>query len=91
MNKKELVEAASIMSGVDKKTTMKSINAVLNTISHALKDGDNVRLVGFGTFSVLNRKARTGRNPLTGESIAIEESTQPKFKAGQILKDLLND
>jgi DNA-binding protein HU-beta len=66
------------------------VEGVFNTISTALKDGGEVRLVGFGTFSVSTRKASTGRNPRTGESIQIPETRQPKFKAGKGLKDAVN-
>ena len=91
MNKKELVEAVSVVSGLTKIDATKSVDAIIISISEALKAGDNIRLVGFGTFSVANRKARTGRNPRTGEDIAIKASKQPKFKAGQVLKDLVNE
>ena len=68
----------------------KAVDAVLDSITRALKDGDDVRLVGFGTFSAAQRKAREGRNPRTGETIQIPASIQPKFSAGKGLKDALN-
>src|SRR5215217_6470200 len=68
----------------------RAVEAVFDTISSALKRGDEVRLVGFGTFSCSRRKASTGRNPRTGEPMQIKESTQPKFRAGKGLKDSVN-
>ena len=66
------------------------MEAVFDTISAQLKKGDEVRLVGFGTFSLSRRKASEGRNPRTGEPMSIKASTQPKFKAGKLLKDHVN-
>ena len=66
------------------------MDAVFDSITSSLKSGSEVRLVGFGTFSVANRKASTGRNPRTGEAIQIPASRQPKFKAGKGLKDAVN-
>ena len=91
MNKKQLVKAVSDTSGLSKTDVTKSVDAMIASISKALKAGDNIRLVGFGTFLAPARKARTGRNPLTGESVAIKASKQPKFRAGQILRDFVND
>ena len=67
-----------------------SVETMLEVITSALKRGDEVRLVGFGNFSVTRRKASTGRNPRTGEPMQIKASTQPKFKAGKGLKDSVN-
>ena len=91
MNKKELIEAVSVESGSTKAVAKKSLESVILVISEALKVGDNICLSGFGTFSVAHRKARTGRNPLTGAGIDIKASKQPKFKAGKTLKDLINN
>ena len=90
MNKNELVEAVSNAAGLSKVDTLKAIDAVFSTITSTLKDGGEVRLVGFGTFSVTERKASVGRNPRTGEQIEIKESKQPKFKAGKVLKESVN-
>jgi DNA-binding protein HU-beta len=68
----------------------KAVEGVLDAIMHALQKGDDVRLVGFGTFSVGKRKASQGRNPRTGEPLDIAESRQPKFRAGKVLKDAVN-
>ncbi|MBW8911678.1 MAG: HU family DNA-binding protein, partial [Sphingomonas sp.] len=68
----------------------KAVEAVFDSISGVLKKGDEVRLVGFGTFSVSRRKASTGRNPRTGEPMSIEASSQPKFKPGKGLKEAVN-
>ena len=90
MNKADLVTAVSTSSGVSKADADKTIDAVFEGITNALKGGDDVRLVGFGTFSVAQRAATTGRNPRTGEAIQIAASKQPKFSAGKVLKDALN-
>ena len=90
MNKQELIAAVADNSGLTKGDAVKAVEAVFDTISGALKKGDEVRLVGFGTFSLSKRKASTGRNPRTGEPMTIKASTQPKFKAGKGLKDLVN-
>ena len=87
MNKNDLVAAVSDSAGLTKADAAKAVDAVFDNISSALKGGSEVRLVGFGTFSVVNRKATTGRNPRTGETIQIPASKQPKFKAGKGLKD----
>ena len=87
MNKQELIGTVADASGLGKGDASKAVEAVFDAISGALKKGDEVRLVGFGTFSVSKRKASTGRNPRTGEPMQIKESTQPKFKAGKVLKD----
>ena len=90
MNKQELIGQVADMSGLNKGDAGKAVEAVFDVISASLKRGDEVRLVGFGTFSVSKRKASTGRNPRTGEPMTIAASTQPKFKAGKVLKDSLN-
>ncbi|KQU62255.1 DNA-binding protein HU [Sphingomonas sp. Leaf339] len=90
MNKQELIATVADTSGLARSDAVKAVEAVFDTISTSLKKGDEVRLVGFGTFSVSKRKASTGRNPRTGEPMTIKASTQPKFKAGKILKDSVN-
>jgi DNA-binding protein HU-beta len=87
MNKNDLIAAVSSASGLSKIDTVKAVEGVLQSITSALKAGDEVRLVGFGTFSVAKRQASTGRNPRTGEPMKIKASSQPKFKAGKGLKD----
>lgn len=89
MNKTELVNAVA-ESGLTKADAAKAVEGVFEAITDALKSGDDVRLVGFGTFNVTERKATTGRNPRTGEEIQIAASKQPKFKAGKGLKDAVN-
>ena len=90
MNKVELVAEIAKNTGLTKVDSEKATEALLNTVAAALKKGDEVRLVGFGTFSIASREATTGRNPRTGEEIKIAASKQPKFKAGKVLKDALN-
>lgn len=90
MNKTELINAVAETSGQTKAEAAKATEAVFDAIIDALKSGDDVRLVGFGTFNVAERKASTGRNPRTGEEIQIAASKQPKFKAGKGLKDAVN-
>ena len=90
MNKSELVEAVAKKADITKAAAQEALEAVIESISKALKKGDEVRLVGFGTFSVAKRAASTGRNPRTGEAIKIPASKQPKFKAGKELKDTVN-
>jgi DNA-binding protein HU-beta len=90
MNKQELIAAVADSSGLTKTDANKAVEAVFDTITHALKKGGDVRLVGFGTFSVTKRKASIGRNPRTKEPMQIKASTQPKFKAGKGLKDAVN-
>ena len=90
MNKNDLIAAVAENSGLAKAEAAKSVDAVLDAVSSALAKGDDVRLVGFGTFSVAERKASEGRNPRTGETIQIAASKQPKFKAGKGLKDAVN-
>ena len=90
MNKQELIGSVADTAGLSRGDASKAVEAVFDTISSALKRGDEVRLVGFGTFTVSRRKASTGRNPRTGEPMSIKESSQPKFKAGKGLKDACN-
>jgi DNA-binding protein HU-beta len=90
VNRNELVDAVANESGLRKSDASKAVEAVFNTIEGALKKGDEVRLVGFGTFSVASRAASEGRNPRTGEKIKIAASKQPKFKPGKGLRDSLN-
>jgi DNA-binding protein HU-beta len=90
MNKQDLIGSVADTAGVTKTEAGKIIEAVFDTITATLKKGDEVRLVGFGTFAVTKRKASTGRNPRTGEPMKIKASSQPKFKAGKSLKDAVN-
>jgi DNA-binding protein HU-beta len=91
VNKNDLVAKVAGHSGLSKQDATKAVDSVLDCITDALKDGDEVRLVGFGTFAVTEREATTGRNPRTGESIDIPASKSPKFRPGKQLKDALND
>ena len=90
MNKQDLISTVAESSGLSKNDATKAVKGVFDAITGALKKGDEVRLVGFGTFSVSQRKASTGRNPRTGETMTIKASAQPKFKAGKGLKDSVN-
>jgi DNA-binding protein HU-beta len=90
MNKIELVAAIAESTGLNKADATKAVDAVLDTITATLRSGDEVRLVGFGTFSVSARAASEGRNPRTGEVIKIPASKRPKFSAGKGLKDSVN-
>ena len=90
MNKNDLVTAVAAGTGISKSDGVHAVDAMLSSIASALKDGSEVRLTGFGTFSVAHRKASEGRNPRTGEPIQIPASKLPKFKAGKILKEALN-
>ena len=87
MNKAELINAVAEQAGLSKKDTEAVITAALETITAALKEGDKVQLVGFGSFEVKKRAARTGLNPRTKETIEIPASAVPTFKAGKALKD----
>ncbi|MFL1780992.1 HU family DNA-binding protein [Candidatus Hepatincolaceae symbiont of Richtersius coronifer] len=91
MNKTELIVEVSKHSGLSKTDSEKFLNAFMQSIEMALANDDDVRLVGFGTFSTTKRKAGEGRNPRSGEVIQIAASTLPKFKAGKSLKDSLNN
>ena len=90
MNKNDLIAAVADSSGLTKADAGRAVDALFAGIAGALKGGDEVRIVGFGTFSVAHRAATTGRNPRTGETIQIAASKQPKFKAGAPLKDAVN-
>jgi DNA-binding protein HU-beta len=90
MNKAELIDAVSGQSGLAKTEAARAVDAVFETIATALKSGDSVALLGFGTFVVKARAARAGRNPRTGETIEIAASKVPDFKAGKALKDAVN-
>ena len=90
MNKTELVAAMAEKSGLSKKSAEAALNALTSAVEGALKKGDKVQLVGFGTFEVRERAARTGRNPQTGAQIKIAASKNPAFKAGKALKDAIN-
>ena len=90
MNKSELVEAVAKKTDMTKAAAQEAIEAVIECISKALKKGDEVRLVGFGTFAVSKRSATTGRNPRTGAEIKIPARKQAKFKAGKALQDSVN-
>ncbi len=91
MNKQELVDSVAKKTGLPKTKAQDAVQAIIETIKMSLKKGDEVRLVGFGTFSVAARAATTGRNPRTGEKINIPASKQPKFKAGKELKEAVNN
>ena len=90
MNKSELVDAVASATDASKAQAQASVDAVLDSITGALKAGDKVALTGFGTFEVRNRAARTARNPQTGETIQVKASKAPAFKAGKGLKDAVN-
>ena len=90
MNKSELVDSIAKKSGLSKAQSTEALNAFIATIGEAMKANDTVSLVGFGTFSVKERQARTGRNPQTKEEIQIPASKVPSFKAGKNLKERLN-
>lgn len=90
MKKQELVAAISQEAEISKKDADRALTAAINAITKALADGDKIQLVGFGTFEVRERAARTGKNPRTGEMIDIAASKVPAFKAGKALKDAVN-
>lgn len=90
MNKTELVAAIAEKSDLSKKDAEKFVNAFTETVKETLKKGDKIQLIGFGTFDVSKRAARTGRNPQTGAEIKIPASNAPKFTAGKALKEALN-
>ena len=90
MNKAELIDAVADAADVSKAAATRAVDGALEAITKALKKGDTVTLVGFGTFSVRKRAARQGRNPRTGEVIKIKASKAPGFKAGKAFKDALN-
>jgi DNA-binding protein HU-beta len=90
VNKNDLVDAVAERTGLAKSDAARAVEAVLGTVTETLQKGDQVALSGFGTFVAKARAARTGRNPRTGEAIAIPASRVPAFKAGKALKDALN-
>lgn len=90
MNKSELIDTIAQSADISKAAAARALEAALDTITGALKRGDPVTLVGFGTFNVRQRAARSGRNPRTGETIFIKASKNPAFKAGKALKDAIN-
>ncbi len=90
MNKSELIDAIADAADISKASAGRALDGMIGAITDAMKKGDQVSLIGFGTFSVKERAARTGRNPLTGEAIQIKASKIPSFKAGKALKDAVN-
>ena len=90
MNRTELISAMSEKSELTKVDTENALKAFIDTVTEELKNGGKVQLVGFGTFEVTERAERQGRNPKTGEAITIPASKSPKFKAGKVLKDIVN-
>ena len=90
MNKTDLVNVVAAETGVDKKSVDAVVAATLDAIANALKEGDKVSLIGFGTFEVKNVAARDGHNPQTGEAIKIEASKKPSFSASKVLKGIVN-
>ena len=90
MNKAELIDAVADSADLSKADATRAVDAVLDTVTGALKRGEQVSLVGFGTFEVRERAARQGRNPQTGATIQIAASRAPAFKAGKALKDAVN-
>ena len=90
MNKTELIAAVAEKAEISKKDAEKALKAFTDTVAEELKKGEQIQLVGFGTFKVSERAAREGRNPQTGETMQIKASKTPKFTAGKALKDALN-
>ena len=90
MNKNDLVAAISSSAGLSKSDATRSLESLLDTITNALKRGEKVSIVGFGNFTVNERKATVGRNPRTGKTIQIPASKRPKFSVGKALKDAVN-
>jgi DNA-binding protein HU-beta len=90
MNKGDLIDTVADDTGISKAEASRAVDSVIGAITKALKTGKQVSLVGFGTFAVKKRAARTGRNPRTGEAIQIKASKVPGFKAGKALKDAVN-
>jgi DNA-binding protein HU-beta len=90
MNKSDLIDNIADAAGLSKADAGRALDATVDAITSALKKGQSVSLVGFGTFTVRDRAARTGRNPRTGETIQIKASKNPAFKAGKALKDAVN-
>lgn len=90
MNKSELIDAIAKEAGLTKADAGKALDAITSSVAGALKSGDSVSLIGFGTFKVSKRAARTGRNPRTGQELKIAASNAPVFSAGKALKDAVN-
>ncbi|AKP73306.1 DNA-binding protein HU [Piscirickettsia salmonis] len=90
MNKNELIQSIAASADLTKQDASKALDATLDAITETLKKGDQITLVGFGSFAVKERAARTGRNPRTGEEIQIKAAKVPNFKAGKALKDAVN-
>ena len=90
MNKSELIDAVANAADLNKADASRAVDGVIGAVTEALKSGDQVTVVGFGTFLVRQREARSGRNPRTGETIQIAASKVPAFKAGKALKDAVN-
>jgi len=90
VNKAELIDAVAEGADISKAAATRAVDTIIEQITQSLKKGDQVTLVGFGTFAVKARAARTGRNPRTGETINIPASNNPSFKAGKALKDAVN-
>ena len=90
MNKAELIDAIADAADITKADAGRALDGMIDTITKALQDGDTVSVIGFGSFMVRDRAARSGRNPKTGETIQIAASKSPAFKAGKALKDAVN-
>ena len=90
MNKSQLIDKIAVDADISKAAAGRALDSLIDAVTGALSDNDSVALVGFGTFSVRERAARTGRNPQTGETIAIDAARIPTFKAGKALKDAVN-
>ena len=90
MNRSELISSIADKTGLSKKDSEKALVAFIESVEEELQKGEKVQLIGFGTFEISERAARTGKNPQTGEAIKIPASKSPKFKAGKAFKDLVN-
>jgi len=90
VNKSELIDAVAASADISKAAAGRALDAVVESVTDALKKGEQVTLIGFGTFAVKERAARTGRNPQTGATINIDAAKVPSFKAGKALKDAVN-
>ena len=90
MNKQELIDNIAVSADITKAAAARALDSVIDSVTNSLKKDDSVVLVGFGTFSVRSRAARTGRNPQTGQEIQIAAAKVPAFKAGKALKDAVN-
>ena len=90
MNKTELIAAMAAKADISKKDAEAALKAFIDVTGEQLKKGNKISLIGFGTFQVSKRAARTGRNPRTGETMKIKASKVPQFKAGKALKDIVN-